>query len=51
MRIRVIDVLQLIANGLTFEQILEDLPDLEKEDIQASVLFALKRIDHTVLAA
>lgn len=48
MRIRVIDVLQLIANGLTFEQILEDLPDLEKEDIQASVLFALKRIGHTV---
>lgn len=49
MRIRVIDILQLIANGLTFEEILEDLPDLEKEDIKASVLFALRRIDHTVL--
>ena len=51
MRIRVVDVLQLLANGLTFDQILEELPDLEKDDVKASVLFALKRIDHIVLAA
>ncbi len=51
MRIRVIDILQLIANGLTFDQILEELPDLEKEDLKASVMFALRRIDHVVLAA
>jgi len=51
MRIRVVDVLQLLANGLTFDQILEELPDLEKDDVKACVLFALKRIDHIVLAA
>ena len=35
MRIRVSDVLDLLANGLSFEQILEELPDLEYQDIQA----------------
>lgn len=51
MRIRVIDVLQLLANGLNFNQILEELPDLEKEDIKACILFAIRRIDHFILAA
>ena len=35
MRIRVIDVLELQANGLTSAQILEEMPDLEMEDLQA----------------
>ena len=35
MRIRVIDVLDLLAAGLTTEQVLEDLPDLERKDVQA----------------
>lgn len=33
MRIRVTDVLDLLASGLTPEQVLLDLPDLEPEDI------------------
>lgn len=36
MRIRVTDVLDLLANGLTPQQVLEELPDLEPEDIHAS---------------
>ena len=40
MRIRVTDVLELYAAGLTTEQILEEMPDLEPEDLQASLLFA-----------
>jgi uncharacterized protein (DUF433 family) len=40
MRIRVTDVLELYADGLSAEQILEELPDLEPEDLQASLLFA-----------
>jgi uncharacterized protein (DUF433 family) len=36
MRIRVIDVLDLFAAGLTSEQILEELPDLEIEDLKAA---------------
>jgi uncharacterized protein (DUF433 family) len=35
MRIRVIDILDLFAAGLTAEQIFEEMPDLEREDLQA----------------
>ena len=35
MRIRVIDILELQANGSTSDQILEELPDLEMEDLWA----------------
>jgi uncharacterized protein (DUF433 family) len=51
MRIRVSDVLDLLANGLSFEQILEELPDLEYQDIQACLRFASRRFDPPVLAA
>jgi len=51
MRIRVSDVLDLLANGLSFEQILEELPDLEYKDIQACLRFASRRFNHPVLAA
>ena len=40
MRIRVTDVLDLLAVGLTPDQVLRDLPDLESEDIQACLRFA-----------
>lgn len=51
MRIRVSDVLDLLASGLTPEQILEELPDLEIEDIRASLRFASRRLGHPVVAA
>ena len=51
MRIRVTDVLDLLANGLTPEQVLEELPDLELADIRASLRFASRRLDHPVVAA
>ena len=51
MRIRVIDVLDLLAHGLTNEQVLEELPDLEAEDIQACLAYASRRLDHPVLGA
>ncbi|UCH26814.1 MAG: DUF433 domain-containing protein [Trueperaceae bacterium] len=51
MRIRVTDVLDLLANGLSFEQVLEELPDLEREDIYAALRYASRRLDHPVLAA
>ena len=40
MRIRVTDVLDLLGEGLSPEEILEDLPDLEAEDVRACVQFA-----------
>ncbi len=51
MRIRVTDVLDLLASGLSSEQIVEELPDLEREDVEAAVRYARSRVDHPVLAA
>ena len=50
MRIRVTDVLDLLANGLTTDQILEELPDLDKGDISACLKFASERVDYPVVA-
>ena len=50
MRIRVTDVLDLLASGLSFNEILAEMPDLEYEDIVASIQFATRRIDHPVIA-
>jgi len=49
MRIRVSDVLDLMASGLSNEQILEELPDLEQEDIQAVMQYASHKLNHPVL--
>jgi len=51
LRIRVIDVLDLFAAGLSAEQILEELPDLENEDIKAALNYAARRLDHPVMVA
>jgi uncharacterized protein (DUF433 family) len=51
MRIRVIDILDLLAAGLTAEEVLEELPDLEMEDIQATLAYAARHFDHPRLAA
>jgi len=51
MRIRVSDVLDLFASGLSAGQILEEMPDLEPEDLKACLNYARRRIDHPVLAA
>jgi uncharacterized protein (DUF433 family) len=51
MRIRVIDVLELLAAGLSTEQVLEELPDLEALDVQAALRYAARRLDHPVLVA
>ncbi|MGI8542599.1 MAG: DUF433 domain-containing protein [Aridibacter sp.] len=49
MRIRVSDVLDLFANGLTADEILEAMPDLEREDLQAALQYASHKIDHPIL--
>ena len=43
MRIRVSDVLDLLAEGLSTEEILAEMPDLELQDIQACLRFASAR--------
>lgn len=51
MRIRVIDILDLYAAGLSPEQILEEIPDLEAEDLHAALQYAARSLDHPMLAA
>lgn len=51
MRIRVVDVLDLLASGLSAQEVLEELPDLELADIEASLRFASQRVNHPILAA
>jgi uncharacterized protein (DUF433 family) len=51
MRIRVADVLDLLSNGLTTQQVLQELPDLEAEDIQACLKYASRKLNHPVLTA
>ena len=51
MRIRVSDILDLFAAGLNAEQILEELPDLEKDDLSAALAYASRKLNHPVLVA
>lgn len=46
MRITVADVLELLAGGMTVDQILGDFPYLEKEDIQACLEYASLAAKH-----
>ena len=51
MRMRVKDLLDLLAAGISTEEILRDYPYLEKEDIQAVLEFAAAQSDHVMLRA
>ena len=51
MRIRVTDVLDLLAAGLSQAAILDEMPALEKEDIEACLRFASRKLNHPILAA
>lgn len=51
MRIRVVDILELFAAGLSSEQVLAELPDLEAEDIRAALTYAARSLNHPVLVA
>ena len=49
MRIRVSDILELLAAGAAFDEILADYPYLEREDILAAIQYAARQTDHPVL--
>ena len=51
MRIRVSDILEMLAENIPASEILEDFPDLESEDIQACLLFAARRTAFPKLVA
>lgn len=49
MRIRVMDVLDLLANGLSPQQILKELPDITDEDIRTCIRYAALQVNHPVM--
>jgi uncharacterized protein (DUF433 family) len=49
LRIRVTDVLDLLAAGASREEILEDYPYLESGDITAALEYAARQTDHPVM--
>lgn len=51
MRIRVIDILDLYASGLSAQDILDEMPDLEMSDLSAALKYAAQRLDHPIIAA
>ena len=48
-RLGVTDVLELLSAGASFEEILEDYPFLERDDILAAIEYAARQTDHVVL--
>jgi uncharacterized protein (DUF433 family) len=51
LRIRVSDILDMLAAGATRADILESYPDLEDEDISAALAYANRLTDHPIIAA
>lgn len=49
MRIRVLDALDLLASGASTEEILEDYPYLEADDIRACIDYAAHQMSHPIL--
>jgi uncharacterized protein (DUF433 family) len=50
-RIRVSDVLDLLAAGLSAEAVVDELPDLELDDVRAALAYASSQVDHPLIAA
>lgn len=51
MRIRVSDILEMLGDDVSIEEVLADFPDLERDDILACLQFAARRTDIVRLAA
>jgi uncharacterized protein (DUF433 family) len=49
MRIRVSDILEMLASGAPESDILEDYPHLEAADIAAALELAARQVDHPIL--
>jgi uncharacterized protein (DUF433 family) len=48
-RIRVTDILELLANEASVEEILADYPSLQREDIFAAIAYAAHQTNHAVI--
>lgn len=51
MRVRVTDILDLLAAGMTVEEVTQELPVLEVDDVRAALAYASRRLNHPRLVA
>jgi uncharacterized protein (DUF433 family) len=51
LRMRVVDILQMLAGGETPEEILAEFPFLEADDIRAAIAYAAASLDHPIVNA
>jgi uncharacterized protein (DUF433 family) len=51
MRIRVADILDMLATNATPAEILADYPDLVENDIKAALAYAAAQVGHSVILA
>lgn len=51
LRIRVVDIIDLLAAGLSPAQVVAELPDLEPDDVRAALVYAARRLNHPTLSA
>jgi len=49
LRITVYDILEMLADGMSFEEILDDFPNLTKDDIYATLRYAAKKEKERIL--
>ena len=49
LRITVYDILSMLADGMTYDEILEDYPKLTMEDIYAALAYAAEKENHTMV--
>jgi len=49
LRIRVTDILAMLADGVSQDDVLRDFPYLEADDIKAALAYAARQTDHAVL--
>ncbi|MBA4160754.1 MAG: hypothetical protein C0515_01450 [Novosphingobium sp.] len=50
-RVRVSDILEMLAGGASEAEILEDFPYLGQDDIRAALVYAAAQTDHPVALA
>jgi uncharacterized protein (DUF433 family) len=50
-RMRVVDVLEMLADGVSEAEILNDFPYLETADIRSCLAYAAEAIDHRIVKA
>jgi uncharacterized protein (DUF433 family) len=51
LRLRVMDILDLLSHGASHAEILQDHPELQEDDIRAALAWAAAQASHRVLVA